>query len=255
MFDSLVAYCSSHAWIVETIRWLGIAGTSPVLFLAGLLGGVSHCAGMCGPFVLAQVAPPGIARVREPMGEGRRLARAFLLPYHFGRFTTYVGLGAAAGGVAGVAGLLSGWRWLPALFLGLAALAFLGQGLGGLLGRFGVASPRLANPLAGPVIRIARPLLAQPGGWRGYPLGVALGFLPCGLLWGALGAAAGSGGAWQGAMNMAAFAVGTVPSLVLVGHVGVFFRSRAATATRTLSVPLMLGNAGFLGYLALRALA
>ena len=58
------------------------------LFMAGLVGGWSHCAGMCGPFVLAQVATrlEGIPASR--MTELHRLTGAAVLPYHFGRATT-----------------------------------------------------------------------------------------------------------------------------------------------------------------------
>ena len=253
MIDALNVYCSTHPWLLELTRWLGVAGAAPVLFLAGLLGGLTHCAGMCGPFVLAQITADDAALGRDRMSEGRRLVRAFLLPYHLGRFTTYVALGAFLGGATGLAVLLSGAHWLPALLLGLAALAFLAQGLSGVLHRLGIVVAA-GNPLATPLTRLVRPLLAGPDGWRGYALGVALGFLPCGLLWGALGAAAGSGGPWRGAMAMAAFVIGTMPSLVLVGHLGVFFKTRAPRAARSIGVPLMLGNAGFLGFLALRAL-
>ncbi len=254
MIDVLNAYCSSHPWLVGLSHWLGVAGAAPILFMAGLLGGLTHCAGMCGPFVLAQVSADSATLNRPGLGEGRRLVRAFLLPYHLGRFTTYVGLGALVGGATGLAVFVSGYRWLPALLLGIAALVFLAQGLSGVLRRIGLATGRGANPLAAPLTRLVRPLLARPGGWRGYALGVLLGFLPCGLLWGALGAAAGSGGPWRGAMAMAAFVLGTVPSLVLVGHIGVFFGRRAPRAARAIGIPLMLGNAGFLGFLALRAL-
>jgi hypothetical protein len=33
----------------------GLAGLSLALFLAGLAGSFTHCVGMCGPFVIAQV--------------------------------------------------------------------------------------------------------------------------------------------------------------------------------------------------------
>ena len=51
------------------------------LFMAGLVGSAGHCAGMCGPFVLAQVG----ARTQL-----NRLAGSALLPYHLGRGTTYI---------------------------------------------------------------------------------------------------------------------------------------------------------------------
>jgi uncharacterized protein len=41
--------------------------------------------------------------------------------------------------------------------------------------------------------RFVQPLFADPRGFRGWALGLALGFLPCGFLYSALAAAAGSG--------------------------------------------------------------
>jgi hypothetical protein len=255
VIEALNVYCSTHPWLLELSHWLGFVGAAPVLFLAGLLGGFTHCAGMCGPFVLAQITSDDRSLNKSGLSEGRRLVRAFLLPYHLGRLSTYVALGAIFGGATGLAIFLSGAHWLPAPLLGLAAIAFLAQGLSGTLHRFGITvGGHGVNPLAAPLTRLVRPLLARPNGWRGYALGLALGFLPCGLLWGALGAAAGSGGPWRGMLAMAAFTLGTVPSLVLVGHIGVFFRTHAPRVARSVGVPLMLGNAGFLGFLALRAL-
>ena len=50
--------------------------------------------------------------------------------------------------------------------------------------------------------------------------GVALGFLPCGLLYAALAVAGSAGGALAGAWAMAAFALGTVPVLAAIGVAG-----------------------------------
>jgi sulfite exporter TauE/SafE len=95
-------------------------------------------------------------------------------------------------------------------------------------------------------------LFDRPVGWRGYALGVALGFIPCGLLYGALAAAAGSGSALAGALAMIAFALGTVPALfavALAGHVvGERWRGTLGRATAA----LMLVNAAQLTYLAWR---
>ena len=61
-------------------------------------------------------------------------------------------------------------------------------------------------------------------------LGLSLSALPCGLLYGALVAAASAGSALAGALAMAAFALGTVPALVGVGLLGRFFGRRWAAA-------------------------
>lgn len=47
------------ATCLHDLTALGAGGTAALLgamVLAGLAGGATHCAGMCGPFVLAQMA-------------------------------------------------------------------------------------------------------------------------------------------------------------------------------------------------------
>ena len=46
----------------------GVPAVAAALFLAGLAGGVTHCAGMCAPFVLAQA---GATAVIQPGGSVR----------------------------------------------------------------------------------------------------------------------------------------------------------------------------------------
>jgi sulfite exporter TauE/SafE len=50
-----------------------------------------------------------------------------------------------------------------------------------------------------------------------FPLGLLLGFLPCGLSYGAFAQALGTGSAAAGAFLVLAFAAGTVPGLLLLG--------------------------------------
>ena len=102
---------------------------------------------------------------------------------------------------------------------------------------------------------MTRPLLERPQGWRGYGLGIALGFLPCGLLYGAVAAAAAAGGALAGALAMVVFALATVPALVVVGLVGHLAGERGRTFTRLVAPLLLLINAGILSYLAWHVVA
>lgn len=254
--DVLRDWCSPDSWLGGVAARLGDAGLPATLLIVGLVGSLGHCVGMCGPFVLAQV---GASLARSPSGEfatWQRLRGGALLPYHLGRFTTYSLLGALGGGLAHAVVGLSGWGWLLApLLLAAAALMVLqaiaawtgpltsGKSGGGWLDR---AAVRLAG--------LTAPLTADPRGAKGYALGVALGFLPCGLLYGALAAAAGSGSPAIGALAMAAFALGTAPSLIGVGYAGAFFGRRWLPALRTILAPLMLVNALFLGFLALSAI-
>lgn len=192
------------------------------LFMTGLVGGLAHCTAMCGPFVLSQVGARLEGVPASRMREWHRLAGAALLPYQVGRLTTYSLLGAVGASLAGSLGSLTGLRWISAVLLGLAALFFIGY-----------AIPRVKALLPGQgqgerregwwsrhVGRLARPLFAAPTGWRGYALGLLLGFIPCGLLYGALAAAASTGDPLAGAFGMAVFALGTMPTLFGVGLAG-----------------------------------
>ncbi len=219
------------------------------LFLTGLIGSASHCAGMCGPFVLSQVAARMEKLPVERMTEWRRLTGAALLPYHLGRATTYAALGAVGGWAAGALAGWAGFRFLAAALLALAALFLLGMAvprLKALLGGGSAGESWWSRSLG----RWARPLFASPTGLRGWLLGVALGFIPCGLLYAALAAAAATGDAVAGGLAMLAFAAGTVPALMAVGAVGHFAITRWRGPMLRWSPLLLAANAGILGFMA-----
>ena len=221
---------------------IGLVGS---LFVLGLAGSISHCAAMCGPFVLAQVPA-------DRAGGGATLMRGALVPYHLGRATTYTLLGAAAGRFGGgIAQILPQGHIVLAFFLMLGAGLFLAQALKG-LGLIPAVSngSGLAASAGAGLARIVRPLLRRRDGVAGYILGVALGFLPCGLLYGALAAAAGTGGALSGALAMAAFAGSTVPALMAIGCAGAGIAQRWRGIARTLVAPLQAINAAVLMVLA-----
>jgi hypothetical protein len=83
---------------------------------------------------------------------------------------------------------------------------------------------------------LARPirhLLGGAGAFRFYPLGLILGFLPCGLLYALLVSSAASGDPLTGSLIMAALGLGTLPAMLLAGSAvtlvsarikGAFFR-------------------------------
>lgn len=218
------------------------------LFLTGLVGSVSHCAGMCGPFVLSQVAARLEAMPVAGLNEFSRLRGAALIPYHLGRAVTYAVLGAAAGWAAGNLAGLGGFHYVAAGLLALAALFLLMMAVPRLKTLLGASTGESwwSRHVAG----LAKPLFATPSGWRGLALGVALGFIPCGLLYAALAAAAASGDALAAALAMLAFAAGTVPMLLLVGLAGHFAIHQWRGAFLKWAPLLLAANAGMLGYMA-----
>ena len=221
----------------------------PALALAGLAGSVVHCTAMCGPFVLGQVAD-GMARL--PMArvcQAARLRGALLLPYHIGRLATYTALGAGAGWLGG----LRLPQLVPGVLLALAAAGFLLLALR----RFHPALATVGHARTHGFGNGVTALAARFGAFgrvRGLPLGLALGLLPCAMVYAALAAAA-SGGTVIGGLGMLAFGLGTVPALIMVDLLGHAAARRWQSAVNRAAPWLLAGNALLLMALAWRTLA
>lgn len=185
--------------IPQLTLWSGI--------VIGWLGGV-HCLGMCGGIVsaLALSAP----EARRPK---------ILLAYNLGRCLTYVLLGCVAGALGQFGMQVLGIA--PALLYGLANLLLVGMGL------YLLGFPWLVRPLerAGQrlwrrVEPVSRRLFPVNTVFRALGVGLLWGLLPCGLVYSALATAFALGLADQGALWMSAFALGTLPNLLMAGWVG-----------------------------------
>jgi hypothetical protein len=273
---------------------LGPGSLGPILvamLVAGLAGGATHCAGMCAPFVLAQVTANGAHHGGTMLA---RISGSALLPYHAGRMLGYSALGALAGGGLGALSQITGVRYLLGAMLLLAAALMVRQALGrlprswlpafsdpmrsrrledvpgsdssrspprigavsaGLLRR---AFRRIAEarpPQAAALMKLAGKLIGRPTGWNGVGLGLLLSGLPCGLLYAGLAAAAATGSALAGALSMLAFTLGTVPSLFGVALLGRFFLRGGGAGLRIASGLLFLLNGGVLTATAWRLVA
>jgi sulfite exporter TauE/SafE len=199
-----VQFLLSHCQITISTH----SGVLLTLFLAGLVGGLTHCAGMCGPFVAAQVnGEPGIGRLRG----------AALVPYHAGRMTTYALLGI-------VAALLSQQimgtplqHGMSVLFLTLAGILFIGSALPQARRWLSAFRLKRLSRLGALLGRAARPFMGHSDMLHRYALGVLLGFLPCGLIFAALMVVATTGNPFTAALGMMVFTLGTVPALFAVG--------------------------------------
>jgi sulfite exporter TauE/SafE len=184
-------------------------------FAIGLLGSL-HCAAMCGPLMLALPAPAG--------GAGRFVSGRVI--YQLGRVVTYCLLGVAAG-LLGKSVYLAGLqRWLS-IALGIA-----------ILGGF-FLSKKIA--LSDPVLRFVTKLKAAMSAQlrrRSFSalalLGMLNGLLPCGLVYVAATGAVSLGSVPAGVGYMAAFGIGTVPTLLTISLSGkllpLAFRSKLRAA-------------------------
>lgn len=184
-------------------------------FGTGLLGGFGHCIGMCGPLVGAlglSAAATSAVEVLRPQ-----------LAYHAGRVTTYALIGGAmglTGSFVNVAGRLAGVQDAVAVAAGGLMVA-----MG--IGAAGVSSlaRALEGRIAARVLRAVRGLADGPG--RSYPLGLVLGFLPCGLSYSAFAGAAATGGPVPGFLFALAFGIGTLPALLIAGWAASLLSTRA----------------------------
>ena len=248
LFNAGIAYCATTAADNST--------TLISLFLAGLAGSATHCAGMCGPFVLSQVTSRLENIPASQMHEFHRLKGAALAPYHLGRLTTYMALGGVASFLTGGIFDLMNLGWVGAILLIFAAIFFAGYALQ----KLGISLPRIFNNagqagdglLVQKLNKIARPLFSNPTGWRGYGLGLTLGFIPCGLLYGALAAASSPGDVLAGIFAMGAFGLGTIPALVGIGFAGHVAGGRWMGLTHWLAPMLLLINSAVLMFMAWR---
>jgi len=185
-------------------------------FTTGLLGGMGHCIGMCGPIV-ASYAFHGSSPADN------RNAMQNMIPhfaYNAGRITTYMIAGAAMGLTGSFINNISGFRNTVTLAAGLMMI-LMGISISGIFGGTGWLERHNSY-----LLRRGRRLLQGRSVWRYYPLGLLLGFLPCGFSYVVFVAAAGTGSLLSGSILALLFGLGTLPSLLIFGFAASSISSR-----------------------------
>lgn len=200
--------------------------TALAALASGLLGSL-HCAAMCGPLVLA-----GCSAER---GEGSVSPRA-AAGYFAGRLVSYAMIGSVMGHLGQHAMCILPVSAVQGVAIAIVAVVAIARGVAILRGRR--RDPSLVELKRGPGRGYARgsSLLTSVAALlpkRGLGLGLATGFLPCGMLLPAFALAASTSSAPLGAATMAIFAVASAPGLFapLLGR-GVIRRISAAIPER-----------------------
>jgi sulfite exporter TauE/SafE len=170
-------------------------------FIVGLAGSL-HCAGMCGPLVLALPATGGS---RASFFVGR-------VVNNLGRIMTYGLLGIVFGLIGQTFALAGLQRWVS-LAAGLAIFSGL------------AASPRRAlNRPAFKTVAWLKSALANLLRRRSlaslFSIGLLNGLLPCGLVYVACAGAVATGGFFNSVAYMLAFGAGTLPMMISVALAG-----------------------------------
>ncbi|MFM8233685.1 MAG: sulfite exporter TauE/SafE family protein [Holophagaceae bacterium] len=208
-------------------NWLNIPHAIPlilVMWTAGLLGSVGHCAGMCGPIVLSF----GVAQA-----ESKRPHWQQHLLFQLGRITTYMILGAIIGSIGSIArlqsvqemvdcckpegkGLLSVGAWPWQLWLKLT-IGFVIMTLGIFL-TFGRRADALMEFQLPDRIQ---GFLGRHIQWAHFPywIGMIWGLIPCGLVFMMLLKSLEMGSWQMGALGMGSFGLGNLPLLFTLGLV------------------------------------
>lgn len=159
----------------------------------GLVSGV-HCLQMCGPIALV-------------VGPGRSL-----ILYNAGRIVTYMLLGILAGS-AGKALMFLGGTATVIAGAAMIVAGLLMTGAGKSKGLITIRPGGRFSRLTGRLLRAGR---------NKFLLGLALGLLPCGLVYAALLKAMHAAGPAAGALTMLGFGFGTSAALLAVGYGAAF---------------------------------
>lgn len=181
-------------------------------FILGLFSTV-HCMGMCGGIIgaLSLSLPDNIRQQRLPHV-------LFISLYNLGRILSYSLAGLVVGYIGAEAAAYTDMSDGPSIlrYTGVVLMIAIGLYLAGWLPQLSKVE-RIGAPLwklLEPIGRKLVPVTTMP---RALLYGLVWGWLPCGMVYFVLVWALTSGSATQGALTMAAFGLGTLPSLLAAG--------------------------------------
>ena len=185
------------------------------MFITGLFGGFGHCIGMCGPLVASY-----------SMAIQTKSIIPHLL-YNLGRVTTYSIMGGFMGFTGSFVTLSHTFQQLQkSIMIGAGVVIILmGLSMTGLIPLIKYLETRInAAPFIVKLTKMFSPSLTTG---TFYPMGIVLGFIPCGLVYTGLITAARMGmetdnhleGLIKGVIIMVLFGIGTMPALLLFGKI------------------------------------
>lgn len=240
-----------HHQTVAAVANLDFSSLLWLLFVTGMAGSFTHCIAMCGPIAMAQLNIRLMKLSPAQITEKERIKAAVLLPYYIGKAVTYSVLTLLAYGVATNIAQIPYVHYIASLILGLTAVFFLSLALnksGSFLSFFENAVTRKFQFL---ISHQTKKLHFEPYGFKGFVLGMILGLIPCGLVYGSIVLAIDSAQHWSHAMAaMFVFGIATVPGLFLSAYAGTIVFKTYRRLFKFFYVLTMLFNSGLLFFYA-----
>lgn len=207
------------------------------VLIIGLLSSL-HCLGMCGG-IMGALSLSLPADVRE----NRIRVSLFVLLYNLGRLSSYMLAGALAGAfgveILQLLGLDSDSAHRMLRFAGAAFMVLIGLYLAGWFPQL-IKVEKLGQPIWIRLEPIARRLMPIKTPLQALLYGMVWGWLPCGLVYVVLLMTVTAGSAVQGALMMAAFGLGTLPSMLSAGVMVSWVRKLAQSKNARLLIGLIL---------------
>lgn len=210
------------------------------LLSLGFFGGFTHCSLMCGPFVLTQVNHRLTNIKIENFSYFKKIQSTALMPYHCGRILTYASLGSLGCYLRISLDMIVGFKMFASSLMILACIFFIDlffkqnriifnkffnqnkkiiQKLKNFFKKNLIAKKitKIHQVIIKKILNKVNFLLNNPDGLRGLFLGIILGFIPCGMLYGALTIAANLSHPLLAFFSMIIFGFGTFFALFFVG--------------------------------------
>ena len=208
-----------------------------LMVTSGVLGGFGHCLGMCGPIVTSCSL---IIKNKSMVPH---------LLYNLGRISTYAFLGGIVGMTGSLIGITGNTQVFQKVVMVLAGvlIMIMGMSLAGWFpfivytenhGNFFSSLSEKAKTIISGDVKVS----------SFFPAGILLGFIPCGLVYTALLAAARAGmdaenhfyGFLSGTVLMWLFGIGTMPSMLLLGKIANSISSKIRGHLYRLSAMIMI---------------
>jgi hypothetical protein len=196
-------------------------------FSIGFLGSF-HCIGMCGPIAMAL-----------PLNRKSFLKKyAGILIYNFGRITTYALMGTIFG-LLGQGIRIAGFQQILSITIGILLVisAFMPKILDGITfkGKIGILLSRMQYELR---------LLFKKSSYESlFSIGFLNGFLPCGLVYMAIGSSLAQNSLINSILFMVFFGLGTMPMMVFASELGAVISINFRNKIKRL-IPVFIGVTG-----------